>query len=127
MGMYLNYSQDKEKMVRQFKFFHGITIEAEGIQGIVRTLRARWEPETINELNAYHAIDAEAELINILSQEFANEIDMEVVRILNDEVERINDPILDENFQRPEINEMIDDIDTNIRRLTRHWNGGHRA
>lgn len=69
-------------MIREFKFFHGITIQTEGIGGLIRTLRARWEVQDIEELNTYHAIDAEDELTRMLSQEFADEIDREIIRTI---------------------------------------------
>ena len=74
MVEYLNYSQEKDNNmgVREFRFFHGITIQSEGIQNIVRTLRAQWRPELVDDLNYYHGIDAEAELTRILSEEIAN-------------------------------------------------------
>jgi len=73
MVKYLNYLLDKDKMIREFKFFHGVTIESEGIQGLIRTLRARWEPNLEEDLNTLHAIDAEVELTRILSEEIARE------------------------------------------------------
>ncbi len=73
MVKYLNYLQEKDKMIREFKFFHGITIQSEGIQGLIRTLRARWEPDLEENLNTVHAIDAEVELTRILSEEIARE------------------------------------------------------
>jgi Major capsid protein Gp23 len=73
-------------MIREFKFFHGITIQTEGIGGLIRTLRARWEVEDIENLNTIHGIDAEAELTRILNEEIgremANEIDREIMRTL---------------------------------------------
>ena len=59
---FLNYLQEKDKMIREFKFFHGITIQSEGIQNIVRTLRAQWRPELVDDLTEVYAINAEAEL-----------------------------------------------------------------
>jgi hypothetical protein len=79
----LNYSQEKDKMIREFKFFHGITIQTEGIQNIVRTLRAQWSPELVDDLINVHAIDAEAELTRILSEEITREMDENVIRIIN--------------------------------------------
>jgi hypothetical protein len=58
--------------VREFKFFHGITIQSEGIQGIIRTLRAQWRPELVDDLNTVYSIDAEAELTRLLSEEITN-------------------------------------------------------
>jgi hypothetical protein len=68
--------------VREFKFFHGITIQSEGIQNIVRTLRAQWRPELIDDLNAVHVIDAEAELTRLMSERIAREIDEEIITTL---------------------------------------------
>ncbi len=68
--------------VREFKFFHGITIQSEGIQGIIRTLRAQWRPELVDDLNYYHGIDAEAELTRLMSEQIVEEIDNEVINIL---------------------------------------------
>jgi hypothetical protein len=70
-------------MIREFKFFHGITIQTEGIQNIVRTLRAQWSPELVDDLINVHAIDAEAELTRILSEEITREMDENVIRIIN--------------------------------------------
>lgn len=69
-------------MIREFKFFHGITIESEGIRGIIRTLRAQWMPELIDDLNAIHTFDAEAELTRLMSEQIAEEIDNEIIDIL---------------------------------------------
>jgi len=82
MVKYLNYSQEKDKMIREFKFFHGITIQTEGIGGLIRTLRARFEPEPEEYLNTHHRIDAEAELTNLMSAQIAREIDDDIVRRL---------------------------------------------
>ena len=79
---FLNYSQEKDKMIREFKFFHGITIQSEGIQNIIRTLRAQWRPELVDDLINVNAIDTEAELTRILSEEIAREMDDEIINIL---------------------------------------------
>ena len=82
MVEYLNYSQDKDNNmgVKEFRFFHGITIQSEGIQNIVRTLRAQWRPELVDDLNYYHGIDAR--LTRLMSEQIVGEIDNEVVNIL---------------------------------------------
>jgi hypothetical protein len=84
---FLNYSQEKDKMIREFKFFHGITIQSEGIQNIVRTLRAQWRPELVDDLTEVYAINAEAELTRLLSQQIAEEVDNEII---NELTRRIN-------------------------------------
>ena len=72
--------------VREFKFFHGVTIQIEGIQRIVRTLRAQWRPELIDDLNAVHTIDAVAELTRLLSEEMTREVDENVIRRITREI-----------------------------------------
>ena len=81
---YLNYSQEKDNNmgVREFRFFHGITIQSEGIQNIVRTLRAQWRPELIDDLNTVHTIDAEVELTRLMSEQIAQEMDNEIINEL---------------------------------------------
>jgi hypothetical protein len=44
-----------------------------------RKLRARWSPELAQDLNAYHSLDAEVELTQILSEQVALEIDREIL------------------------------------------------
>lgn len=56
-----------------------IKIEAIPVTADTRKLRARWTPELAQDLNAYHSIDAEVELTQILSQQIALEIDREVL------------------------------------------------
>ena len=58
-----------------------IKIESIAVVAEQRKLRARWSPEMAQDLNAYHSIDAEVELTQILSEQIAMEIDRE---ILND-------------------------------------------
>lgn len=77
---FLNYLQEKDKMIREFKFFHGITIESEGIRGIIRTLRAQWTPD-------FYTVSAEAELTRLMSEQIAEEIDNEII---NELTRRIN-------------------------------------
>ena len=58
-----------------------IKIESIPVTTTTRKLRARWSPELAQDLNAYHSLDAEVELTQILSEQIALEIDRE---ILND-------------------------------------------
>ena len=58
-----------------------IKIESVPVTAQTRKLRARWSPELAQDLNAYHSMDAEVELTQILSEQIALEIDRE---ILND-------------------------------------------
>jgi hypothetical protein len=56
-----------------------IKIEAIAVTASTRKLRARWSPELAQDLNAYHAMDAEVELTQILSEQIALEIDREIL------------------------------------------------
>lgn len=49
-----------------------------------RRLRTIWTPELAQDLQGYHAIDAEAELTAMLGNEIANEIDRQIIQDLND-------------------------------------------
>jgi hypothetical protein len=80
-------------MIREFKFFHGITIQTEGIQGIVRTLRAQWRPELVDDLNTVHTIDAEVELTRLMSEQITEEIDNEIINTLTRRINGGNDNI----------------------------------
>ncbi len=58
-----------------------IKVQSVAVTAQSRKLRARWSPELAQDLNAYHSLDAEVELTQILSEQIALEIDRE---ILND-------------------------------------------
>ena len=47
-----------------------------------RKLKAQWTPEFAQDLNAYHSIDAEAELTSMLSEYISQEIDFEILDML---------------------------------------------
>jgi hypothetical protein len=64
-----------------------IKIESIAVTATTRKLRAKWSPELAQDLNAYHSLDAEVELTQILSEQIALEIDRE---ILNDLVTQAN-------------------------------------
>ena len=59
-----------------------IKVEALPVVAQTRKLRARWSPELAQDLNAYHSLDAEVELTQILSEQIALEIDREVLNDL---------------------------------------------
>jgi hypothetical protein len=56
-----------------------IKIESISVTATTRKLRARWSPELAQDLNAYHALDAEVELTQMLSEQVALEIDREIL------------------------------------------------
>ncbi len=49
------------------------------VNTVTRKLRAHWTPELAQDLEAYHSIDAEAELTALLSEHIAAEIDREII------------------------------------------------
>ena len=49
---------------------------------IERKMRAQWSPELAQDVQAFHNIDAEAELTSLLSEQIAAEIDREILRDL---------------------------------------------
>jgi hypothetical protein len=59
-----------------------IKVESIAITATSRKLRARWSPELAQDLNAYHNIDAEVELTQVLSEQIALEIDREILQDL---------------------------------------------
>ena len=61
-----------------------IQMQSSAIVAKTRKLKAVWTPEFAQDLNAYHALDAEAELTSILSEYISLEIDMEILGMLID-------------------------------------------
>jgi len=59
-----------------------IKIESLAVTAVSRKLKAKWSPELAQDLNAYHSLDAEVELTQILSEQIALEIDREVLNDL---------------------------------------------
>jgi len=59
-----------------------VGMRSETISAKTRKLKAQWTPEFAQDLNAYHALDAEAELTGLLSEHVSLEIDLEVMDLL---------------------------------------------
>lgn len=59
-----------------------VSLRSEAIVAKTRKLKAVWTPEFAQDLNAYHSIDAEAELTSILSEYISMEIDLEILDML---------------------------------------------
>ena len=59
-----------------------VQLKSESIVAKTRKLKAQWTPEFAQDLNAYHSVDAEAELTGILSQYISMEIDLEILDML---------------------------------------------
>ena len=59
-----------------------VSLASEAIVAKTRKLKAQWSPEFAQDLNAYHSIDAEAELTSLLSEYISMEIDLELLDML---------------------------------------------
>jgi len=59
-----------------------LELKSEPIVAKTRKLKAIWTPELAQDLNAYHSIDAEAELTQMLSEYISLEIDLEILEML---------------------------------------------
>ena len=59
-----------------------LELRSETIVAKTRKLKAVWSPELAQDLNAYHSVDAEAELTSMLSDYIATEIDLEILDML---------------------------------------------
>jgi len=60
-----------------------IQLRSISIVAKTRKLKAVWTPELAQDLNAYHSVDAEAELTAMLSEYIAMEIDLEILDMLS--------------------------------------------
>jgi len=59
-----------------------VKLNSDTVTAKTRKLKAQWTPEFAQDLNAYHSIDAEAELTSILSEYISMEIDLEILDML---------------------------------------------
>jgi len=59
-----------------------VQLRSDVVSAKTRKLKAQWTPEFAQDLNAYHSIDAEAELTSMLSEYISMEIDLEILDML---------------------------------------------
>jgi len=59
-----------------------VQMRSEAIVAKTKKLRAQWTPEFAQDLNAYHSLDAEAELTAVMSEYISLEIDLEILDML---------------------------------------------
>ena len=59
-----------------------VELRSESVVAKTRKLKAQWTPEFAQDLNAYHSVDAEAELTSLLSEYISMEIDLEILDML---------------------------------------------
>lgn len=67
-----------------------LQLNSEPIVAKTRKLKAVWTPELAQDLNAYHSVDAEAELTALLSEYVSMEIDLEILDMLINNAPAIN-------------------------------------
>ena len=67
-----------------------LELRSEPIVAKTRKLKAVWTPELAQDLNAYHSVDAEAELTALLSEYVSMEIDLEILDMLINNAPAIN-------------------------------------
>jgi hypothetical protein len=61
-----------------------VELRQEALVAKTRKLKVIWTPEFAQDLNAYHSIDAEAELTSMLSEYISMEIDLEILNMCLD-------------------------------------------
>jgi len=81
-----------------------------------RKLKAVWSPELAQDLNAYHSVDAEAELTSMLSDYISMEIDLEILDML------ISDAVTEEYWSA----KAGEDFDSGTRSFTENTFYGTR-
>ena len=59
-----------------------VQLRSDTVAAKTRKLKAQWTPEFAQDLNAYHSLDAEAELTSILSEYISMEIDLEILDMI---------------------------------------------
>ena len=59
-----------------------VQMRSEAIVAKTKKLKAQWSPEFAQDLNAYHSLDAEAELTAVMSEYISLEIDLEILDML---------------------------------------------
>jgi hypothetical protein len=59
-----------------------LKIQSIALTAQTRKLRVKWTPELAHDLNAFHSLDAEAELTKMMAESMTQEIDMELLQDL---------------------------------------------
>ena len=67
-----------------------VEMKSNPIVAKTRKLKAVWTPEFAQDLNAYHSIDAEAELTSMLSEYISQEIDLEILDMLMENAQTVD-------------------------------------
>ncbi len=77
-----------ENTLKDWAFGHGFSEENYLKATGTRRLKATWSPEMANDLGRYGIIDAEEQLISLLSEEIAREIDAQILLDLKGQIKQ---------------------------------------
>ena len=59
-----------------------LDVKKSAVEAVPRRLKALWSSEAAEDLRAFHGLDAETEIVSLISQEIALEIDREIIQDL---------------------------------------------
>jgi hypothetical protein len=79
---YIVYDQEGSKLIPEMEF----SIESTTVQTDSRKIKIRWTKESEQDMQAYHKIDTESELVKIASMQMNYEIDREIIQFISDRV-----------------------------------------
>ncbi|MFW6281266.1 MAG: hypothetical protein ACOC1O_00515 [bacterium] len=78
--VYIVYDQEGSSKIPEMEF----TMGSQTIDTTERKLKVRWTKEAEQDMNAYHKIDVESELVKVASMEMNYEIDRELLTFISD-------------------------------------------
>jgi len=80
--VYLVYDQESSKKIPEMEF----SISSMNVSTTERKLKVRWTKESEQDMQAYHKIDVESELVKVASMQMNYEIDRELINFISDRV-----------------------------------------
>lgn len=80
--VYVVYDQEGSKKIPEMEF----SIASQSVNTTERKVKVRWTKESEQDMQAYHKIDVESELVKVTSMEMNYEIDREIISFISDRV-----------------------------------------
>lgn len=80
--VYVVYNQEGSNLIPEMEF----SIASETVSTTERKIKIRWTKESEQDMQAYHKIDVESELVKIASLQMNYEVDREILTFINDQV-----------------------------------------
>lgn len=80
--VYLVYDQEGSKKIPEMEF----SISSMSVSTTERKMKVRWTKESEQDMQAYHKIDVESELVKVASMQMNYEIDREIITFISDRV-----------------------------------------